>query len=93
MSHVDVYLRVRRALMVEGISIRAVARVFGLHRDTAPKMLAYSIPPGYRWQTPPKRPKLESFAGIIDRIFDGDLAAPRRQRHTAKRILERLRNG
>ena len=40
MYRVDVYLRVRRAVMVEGMSIREASRVFGLHRDTVGKMLA-----------------------------------------------------
>ena len=44
MYKVDVYLRVRRAVMVEGMSMREAARVFGLHRDTVRKMLAYSVP-------------------------------------------------
>ena len=69
MYSVDVYLRVRRAVMVEGKSIREVSREFGLHRDTVRKMLAYSVPPGYRRQNPPKRPKLEPFTGVIDRIW------------------------
>ena len=77
MYRVDVYLRVRRAVMVEGMSIREVSRVFGLHRDTVGKMLAYSVPPGYRRQTPPRRPKLEPFAGVIDRILEEDHHAPR----------------
>ena len=59
MYSVDVYLRVRRAVMVVGRSIREVSREFGLHRDTVRKMLAHSVPPGYRRQNPPKRPKLE----------------------------------
>ncbi len=46
MYKVDVYLRVRRAVMVEGMSIREASRMFGLHRDTVRKMLAYSTPPG-----------------------------------------------
>ena len=92
MYSVDVYLRVRRAVMVEGISIREAARVFGLHRDTVRKMLAYSVPPGYRRQNPPRRPKLEPYPGVIDRILEDDLARPRKQRHTAKRIFERLRD-
>ena len=46
MYQVDVYLRVRRAVMVDGMSIREVSRVFGLHRDTVRKILAYSVPPG-----------------------------------------------
>ena len=39
MYQVDVYLRVRRAVMVDGMSIREVSRVFGLHRDTVRKIL------------------------------------------------------
>ena len=73
MYRVDVYLRVRRAVMVDGMSMREAARVFGLHRDTVRKMLAYSVPPGYRRQTPPRRPKLELFTGVIDRILEDDL--------------------
>ena len=38
MYRVDVYLRVRRAVMVEGMSIREASRMFGLHRDTVRKM-------------------------------------------------------
>ena len=89
MYQVDVYLRVRRAVMVDGMSIREAARVFGLHRDTVRRMLAFSVPPGYRRQTPPKRPKLEPFTGVIDRILEDDFRVPRKQRHTAKRIFER----
>ena len=91
MYKVDMYVRVRRACMVEGMSIREAARVFGLHRDTVRKMLMYSVPPGYRRERPPRRPKLEPYTGVIDRILDEDLSLPKKQRHTAKRIypLER----
>ena len=50
----DVYLRVRRAVMVEGMSVREASRVFGLHRDTVRKILAYSAPPGCRRRNPPR---------------------------------------
>ena len=92
MYRVDVYLRVRRAVMVEGKSIREVSREFGLHRDTVRKMLVWSVPPGYRRQDPPRRPKLEPFTGVIDAILEADRQVPRKQRHTAKRVLERLRD-
>ena len=91
MFRVDVYLRVRRAVMVEGMSIREASQVFGLHRDTVRKMLAYSVPPGYRRHSPPRRPKLEPFTGVIDAILEADAQVPRKQRHTAQRIFERLR--
>ena len=92
MYHVEMYARVRRACMVEGMSVREASRVFGLHRDTVRKMLTYSAPPGYRRQNPPRRPKLEPFTGVINRILEDDLGRPRKQRHTAKRIFERLRD-
>ena len=91
MYYVELYARVRRACMVEGMSVREASQVFGLHRDTVRKMLAYSVPPGYRRQDPPRRPKLAPFTGVIDAILEADRQVPRKQRHTAKRIFERLR--
>ncbi len=78
--------------MVDGMSIREAARTIGLHRDTVRKMLAYSVPPSYQRQTPSGRPKLEPFTGIIDQILVDDLRRPRKQRHTAQRIFQRLRD-
>ena len=74
------------------MSRREAARVFNLHRETVGKMLACSAPPGYRRQSPPRRPKLEPFTPIIDRILENDLRVPRKQRHTAQRIFQRLRD-
>jgi hypothetical protein len=55
-------------------------------------MLAFSVPPGYRRRRPPARPKLDPFTGIIDGILTEDEDRPRKQRHTSKRIFERLRD-
>ena len=88
---VDMYLRVRRACLVEGMSIREASRVFGMHRGTVRKMLKHPVPPGYRRKHPPRRPKLEPYTSIIDRILEDDMSAPKKQRHTAKRIFDRLR--
>ena len=92
MYKVELYVRVRRACMVDGMSTREAARVFGLHRDTVRKMLAYSVPPGYRRQGSPRRPKLEPFTAVIDQILVDDLRRPRKQRHTAQRIFQRLKD-
>ncbi len=54
-------------------------------------MLAYSEPPGYQRTVPIKRPKLDAFAGQIDIWLVEDKGRPRKQRHTAKRIFDRLR--
>ena len=87
----EIYGRVRRAVRVEGKSQRAVAREFGLSRETVRKMLQYAVPPGYQRQQPIKRPKLGPWLGVIDAILDDDKQRPAKQRHTAKRIFDRLK--
>ena len=87
----EVYARVRRAVQVDGISIRQAAREFGLSRKTIRKMLAYSVPPGYERKKPVLRPKLGPWLGIIDQILEDDKSQPKKQRHTAKRIRDRLK--
>ena len=69
---VDLYLTVRLACHVEELSQREAARRFGLSRATVKKMLRHSVPPGYRRSEPPKRPKLDPFTDIIDRILEAD---------------------
>ena len=86
----DLYLKVRLACG-EGMSQREAARHFNISRDSVAKMLAFSVPPGYRRQKPIKRPKLDGFTEIIDAWLDGDRDVRRNQRHTAKRVFDRLR--
>jgi transposase len=88
---VEVYARVRRAVQVDGMSIRQAAREFGLARKTVRKMLAFSVPPGYERKQPIQRPKLGPWLGVIDQILLDDHSQPKKQRHTAKRIWERLK--
>ncbi|MEZ5725608.1 MAG: IS21 family transposase, partial [Paracoccaceae bacterium] len=74
------------------MSQREAARQFGVSRDSVRKMLAFSVPPGYRRTVPVKRPKLDGFTEIIDGWLEGDREVHRKQRHTAKRVFERLRD-
>ena len=53
MFHGGMYFQVRRACLVEGMSVRETSRVFGLHRDTVRKMLTNTTPPGYTRKRPP----------------------------------------
>lgn len=92
MYTVELYARVRRACHVEGLSERAAARLFGIDRKTVAKILEHSVPPGYRRSKPPVRPKLDPFIPIIDQILEADRVLPKKQRHTARRIFERLRD-
>ena len=92
MYSVDLYSRVRRACHVDGMSNSAAARFFGIDRMTVAKILKDLVPPGYRRSRPPVRPKLDPFISIVDRILEEDRSLPKKQRHTAKRIFERLRD-
>jgi transposase len=54
-------------------------------------MLQYAVPPGYQRQQPIRKPKLGPWLGVIDAILEEDKQRPSKQRHSAKRIFERLR--
>src|ERR1019366_826029 len=73
---VELYARVRRAVIVDKMSEREAARMFGLARETVRKMLGYSVPPGYRRQQPVRRPKLGAWIGTINQILEDDKAEP-----------------
>ena len=87
----ELYRKVRLAC-ADGMSKRAAARHFNISRDTVDKAMAFSVPPGYRRTAPIKRPKLDGFTEIIDAWLEGDKVVHRKQRHTAKRIFDRLRD-
>ena len=91
MFAVETYAAVRRFVFVEGKSRREAARVFGLSRETVAKMCRYSVPHGYVRTKEPEKPTLGPLVPVIDAILDADKTAPPKQRHTAKRIFERLR--
>ncbi len=88
----ELYLKVRRAHFQDGLSGWRIARDFGISRDSVAKMLAYSEPPGYRRTALIKRPKLDAYVDQIDHWLAEDKVRPRKQRHTAKRSFERLRD-
>jgi transposase len=79
-------------VQVEGMSVRQAAREFGLSRKSVRKMLAFAAPPGYQRKAPVKRPKLGPWVGVIDEILEQDESQPKKQRHTAKRIYDRLKD-
>src|SRR6266478_3002157 len=92
MKDVDLYLKVRHAVRIEGLSERATARRFGIDPRTVNKMMKFSVPPGYVRKKPLRKPKLDPFIPVIDGILGDDKSRPRKQQHTAKRIFERLRD-
>jgi transcriptional regulator with XRE-family HTH domain len=72
MKGVELYVEVRRALYVEGLSRREAARRYGIDPRTVAKMLAFSVPPGYRRSRPaeiPLRIEIAQFFSCIREIF------------------------
>jgi transposase len=90
----EMWAEIRRRVLVEGLSKRAARREYGVGWETLDKILGHPEPPGYRLGVARARPKLGPFTGVIDEILatDADPSTPRKQRHTAKRIFERLRD-
>jgi len=86
----DDWLTIRRRVLVEGVSKRQILRETGMHWRTLAKILTHSRPPGYRRRKEPLRPKIGPYLDRIRAILDADTEQPRKQRHTAKRIWERL---
>lgn len=75
----------------QGLGIRAVARKYGVHRRTVREALASPVPLPRKM---PVRaaPVREAVTGWIDAMLREDLDAPRKQRHTARRVWVRLRD-
>src|SRR6266853_5858039 len=73
------------------MSVRSLARKYDVHRRTVRQAIASPVPPGRK---SPQRPAavLDGVRELIDEMLREDLAAPRKQRHTARRVFERLRD-
>jgi transposase len=87
----EFWSEVRRRVLTKELSQRAACKAYGLGWHTLKKILAHDEPPGYRQSQPREKRKLAPFLPIIHQILAADLQAPKKQRHTAKRIFERLR--
>ena len=90
----ELWSEIRRKVLVDGVSKRQICREYGVGWRTLGKMLAHAEPPGYRRGLPRGQPKLGAFVGVIAEILAGDAdpSTPRKQRHTARRSFERLRD-
>ncbi|WP_307356774.1 IS21 family transposase [Pseudarthrobacter niigatensis] len=88
-SRVELFAGIRRDARVEELSIRELARRYQVSRKTVRRALTSPVPPPRK--TPQRiSPRLEPFKSAIDAMLIEDTTAPRKQRHTAKRILARL---
>jgi transposase len=87
---VELYEQIRKVHDREGLSIRELSRRFGVHRRDVRAALVSALPPPRRSSPPREAPALGPWRVIIDGWLEADRSAPRKQRHTARRVWERL---
>ena len=85
------WTKVRLEVLRGEKSKREILREEGIHWETLKKILTHSEPPGYRLQEARPKPKIGSYLERIAQIIEEDKSLPKKQRHTAKRIYERIR--
>ncbi len=88
----EMWTEIRRKVLVEGASKRSILRDYGIGHQALDKILENPEPPGYQVAHPRPKPKLGPYLAVIDQILNDDRSAPVKQRHTARRIFERLRD-
>jgi transposase len=88
---VEQFEQIRRDHAREGLSIRALAKRHGMHRRAVRQALVDPVPPPKRRPEHRPAPKLGAYRSLIDEWLAADAGVPRKQRHTARRIWQRLR--
>jgi transposase len=89
-AKVELYEQIRREYEFGAGTIAGVARKLGVHRRMVRDAVRSAIP-ARRKKTERPHVKIEPAAAFIDAVLEADRKAPRKQRHTAKRIWERIR--
>jgi len=89
-SRVELFEQIRRDRRAEGSSIRELAGRHHVHRRTVRQALTSAAPPPRRAYRPRPRPAIDRYAALIDGWLLADRQVPRKQRHTARRIWQRL---
>lgn len=89
-SRVELFEQIRMDREREGMSLRALAARYGVHRRTVRQALESAVPPPRKRPEGRPAPVLGPYRSIIDEILIADRQAPRKQRHTARRIWRRL---
>jgi hypothetical protein len=86
----ELWSEIRRRVVTGELSLRQACSEYGLKFRTIRKIVRHPEPPPYHTAQPRAKPVLGPFLPLIHQILDEDQLAPPKQRHTARRIYERL---
>jgi transposase len=89
-SRVELFEQIRRDWRAGGSSIRELAVRHHVHRRTVRQAMASAVPPPRKAYPPRPRPAIGQYAAVIDEWLLADRGVPRKQRHTARRVWQRL---
>ncbi len=87
---VDEWTSIRWLHFREGKSIRWISKEFRISRKTVVKYLEKPDAPRYTLSQARAKPLADEWRTLVAEIIESDKAAPRKQRHTARRIYQRL---
>lgn len=91
-TDMKLWTEIRRRVLNGELSKRAACREYDLHWDTLQKILEHVEPPGYQLKQPRAKPAIDPFLPTLQAMLEADKQAPKKQRHTAVRLFERLRD-
>ena len=89
-SRVELFEEIRRDRRVESLSIRELAERHKVHRRAVRQALASALPPPRKEYVARARPAIDPWTDVIDAWLIGDKDVHRKQRHTARRVWQRL---
>jgi transposase len=89
-SRVELFEQIRKDRRVEGSSIRELADRHHVHRRTVRQAIDNAVPPPRRPYPQRPRPAIDAYAAVVDGWLLADRQVPRKQRHTARRVWQRL---
>jgi transposase len=87
---VELFEQIRRDREGDGLSTRALAAKYGVHRRTVRQALESAVPPPRKRAEGRPAPALGPYRALIDGWLEADRGVPRKQRHTARRVWRRL---
>jgi transposase len=90
-TNMNQWTEIRRAVLVEGLSMRKTCDRFKIHYKTLKKMLANPSPPGYQRVAKIDRPTIGPWLGRLGELLEENRHLPRKQNYTVKRMWEILK--